>query len=249
MPALYSNTGGARLCGLRLMTRGACLFTLLFLFACLEHGLAGRASAAETGFPGLEIFTDQDLDSIGKGAAGLRFSGQIAPGLAEALERTLLDEGKPRYDRLMLELDSEGGELDATEKAVAVLQKVSGVAKLSTRVMDGKVCASGCIALFMTGKARKASTASMWVFHGACGPHTNVPSIAATSRYLSLLESLGVKPEFTCGLVQEGYVTSPGAFILSGYELFHNYDFGIITELLLNWRPEEPDGTWIVVPR
>jgi len=167
LPACHSDTGGPRLYGLRLMTCGACLFTLLLLFACLDHGLAGRASAAETGFPGLEIFTDQDLDSIGRGAAGLRFSGQIAPGLAEALEKTLLDEGKPRYDRLMLELDSEGGELDATEKAVAVLQKVSGVANLSTRVMDGKVCASGCIALFMTGKVRKASTASVWVFHGA----------------------------------------------------------------------------------
>jgi hypothetical protein len=249
LPSFHSSTGGVRLCGRKLTPLAAGAFTLLLLFACLDHGLAGRASAAETGFPGLEIFTDQDLDSIGKGAAGLRFSGQIAPGLAEALESTLLDEGKPRYDRLMLELDSEGGELDATEKAVAVLQKVSGVARLSTRVMDGKVCASGCIALFMTGKARKASTASMWVFHGACGPHTNVPSIAATSRYLSLLELLGVKPEFTCGLVQDGYVTSPGAFILSGYELFHNYDSGIITELLPNWRPQVPQGVWMVVPR
>ena len=38
------------------------------------------------------------------------------------------------------------------------------------------------------------------------------------------LTDLGVRSEFTCKLVQEGYVTSPGAFILSGYELFHNHE-------------------------
>jgi hypothetical protein len=68
-------------------------------------------------------------------------------------------------------------------------------------------------------------------------------------RYLALLEDLGVKPDFTCKLKQEGYMTSPGAFILSGYELFHNYDSGIITELLPNWRPEAPQGVWRVAPQ
>jgi hypothetical protein len=220
---------------------------LLSPFALVN--LTGPSSGAETEFPGLEIFTHEDQDTIGKDAAGLRFAGQITAALATALEKVLLDNGKPRFARLMLELDSEGGELDAVEKVVAVLQKVQTVATLSTRVMDGKVCASGCVAVFMTGKERKASTASVWVFHGACSLNTNVPSMAATSRYLDLLTNLGVRPEFTCKLVQEGYVTSPGAFILSGYELFHNHDSGIITELLPNWRPEEPRGVWFVVPR
>lgn len=207
------------------------------------------ALAATTGFPGLEIFTHADQDTIGKDAAGLRFAGQITAPLADVLERLLLDDGKPRFARLMLELDSEGGEIDAVEDVVAVLQKVQRAASLSTRVMDGKVCASGCVALFMTGKHRKASSASVWVFHGACSMNTNVPSLAATSRYLTLLTSLGVRSEFTCKLVQDGYVTSPGAFILSGYELFHNHNSGIITELLPNWRPEEPRGVWLVIPR
>lgn len=241
-----SRSGGAAGVGLRLL---ACLLLGLFATSLGELILAGNAHAAETGFPGLEIFTHKDQDNIGKDAAGLRFTGQITPGLANALERVILDDGKPRFTRLMLELDSEGGELDATEQVVTVLQKLRNVATLSTRVMDGKVCASGCVALFMVGTTRKASSASMWVFHGACSLHSNVPSIAATSRYLSLLESLGVKADFTCKLVQEGYVTSPGVFILSGYELFHNHDSGIITELLPNWRPEAPRGVWLVVPR
>lgn len=225
------------------------LFVGLLLCTVVDLGVVGRASAAGTGFPGLEIFTHKDQDNIGKDAAGLRFTGPITPELADAIEKALFDGEKPRYARLMLELDSEGGELGATEKVVTVLQKVRSVATFSTRVMDGKTCASSCVALFMTGAVRKASTASMWVFHGACSLHTNVPSIAATSRYLNLLESLGVKSGFTCKLAQEGYVTSPGAFILSGYELFHNYDSGIITELLPNWRPEAPRGVWMVVPR
>lgn len=235
------SQSGSRRLGFRLLL--ASLYCLAAVHA------AGISFAGTTEFPGLEIFTHQDQDTIGKDAAGLRFTGQITAPLADALETVLLDNGKPRFARLMLELDSEGGELEAVEKVVAVLQKVQAVATLSTRVMDGKTCASGCVALFMTGKERKASTASVWVFHGACSMNTNVPSMAATSRYLDLLTSLGVRSEFTCKLVQEGYVTSPGAFILSGYELFHNHDSGIITELLPNWRPEEPRGVWFVVPR
>lgn len=212
-------------------------------------GSAEHTTAAETGFPGLQIFTHDNQANIAKDTAGLRFSGQITAGLAGALEKQLLEGGKPLFARVILELDSEGGELDATENVVTVLKKVGSLSVLSTRVMDGKICASGCIALFMTGKVRRASTASMWVFHGACKSDSNVPTLAATSRYVALLESLGVKSDFTCKLAQEGYLTSPGAFILSGYELFHNYDAGVITELYPNWRPEPPRDLWLVVPR
>jgi hypothetical protein len=177
---------------------------LAWLYCLAAFHVTDPSFAGTTEFPGLEIFTHQDEDAIGKDAAGLRFTGQITAPLADALEKVLLDNGQPRFARLMLELDSEGGELDAVEKVVAVLQKVQAVATLSTRVMDGKVCASGCVALFMTGKERKASTASVWVCHGACFMHTNVPSMAATSRYLDLLTSLSVRSEFTCKHVQEG---------------------------------------------
>lgn len=222
------------------------------LFAALVSGAIGctqPAPAAETGFPGLQIFTHDDQDGIAKDTVGLRFTGQITAGLAGALEKALFDGARPLFARVILELDSEGGELGATEHAVTVLKKARSLTTLTTRVMDGKICASGCIALFMTGQVRKASTASMWVFHGACKSGTNVPSPVATSRYIALLESLGVKTDFTCKLAKEGYLTSPGAFILSGYELFHNHDAGVITALYPNWRPEQPQDMWMMVPR
>ena len=222
--------------------RLAGLVALLLVLPAAEPRLSDAVFAAETGFPGLEIYTHADQDNIARDFAGLRFTGEIRHGLAEALEAVLFHEGSPRYARTMLELDSEGGDLAATGAAVAILRKLGGVSTLSTRVMDRGICASGCIALYMTGTVRKASTVSMWVFHGACPANSNVPSASATARYLKLLEDQGVKPDFLCNLTKEGYVTSPGAFILSGYELFHNYDSGIITELLPNWRPEAPQG-------
>ena len=225
------------------------MFCLAIVLPLLVSGAAIDAHAAQTGFPGLEIFTHEDQPGIASDAAGLRFEGQIARPLAGEFERLLIADGKPIYKRLMLELNSEGGELEAVKLVAGVLKKVGSMSALSTRVMDGKVCASGCLALFMQGQSRKASTSSVWVFHGACSANTNVPSLAATDQFLDLLVASGVKRDFTCELVQEGYVTSPGAFILSGYELFHNYDAGIITELLPNWRPEEPSGMWMVVPR
>ena len=226
----------------RLARHVACLVTSFLMLAVAELHRAEGAFAAETGFPGLEIYTHADQDNIARDYAGLRLTGEIRHGLAEALEAALFHEGSPRYARTMLELDSEGGDLAATGAAAAILRKLGGVSTLSTRVMDRGICASGCIALYMTGTVRKASTASMWVFHGACPANSNVPSASATARYLKLLEDQGVKPDFLCNLTKEGYVTSPGALILSGYELFHNYDSGIITELLPNWRPEAPQG-------
>ena len=45
-----------------------------------------------------------------------------------------------------------GGALDAVKDAVAVLRDVRSKATLTTRVMGGAVCASGCVALFMQGE-------------------------------------------------------------------------------------------------
>ncbi|MFN4144141.1 hypothetical protein [Aestuariivirga sp.] len=197
---------------------------------------------------GLEVFTRRELSWIAEDAVGLRYRGDIAPPLIDELRRVLL-EGPQRFNHVVLELDSCGGELRYVEQVVALLADIRGRMELTTRVMEGAVCASGCIPVFMQGEKRKASGASVWVFHGARGANTNVPDPAATLDYLELMTASGLSAEFRRSLEAENRIYRPGSFIFSGYEVFEMHRAGIITELLPPWREETPVLPPAPVPR
>ena len=201
-----------------------------------------RIEAQWTGLPksgGLEIFTREEVPWIAADGVGLRYSGPLLPPLADDL-RALLLASPQRFHRVVLELDSNGGELAYVKELVALLQEVRGKMELTTRVMEGAICASGCIPVFMQGKKRKASGASVWVFHGARSTLTNIPNPAATKAYLEILTASGMKAGFLAFLEEDNRIYKPGSLILSGYELYGLYKAGIITELLPAWRDEEP---------
>lgn len=197
---------------------------------------------------GLEVFTRDQLPWMAPDAVGLRYTGHLVAPLAEDLRELLL--AKPqRFNHVVLELDSNGGELSYVKKLVSVLQEVRGRMELTTRVMEGALCASGCIPLFMQGERRKASAASIWVFHGARSAFTNIPDPAATGDYLAMLSASGMDPAFLTVLETDNHIYKPGSLVLSGYELFHVYKAGIITELLPSWRDENPAMPPAQVPR
>lgn len=177
---------------------------------------------------------------IAKDAVGLRFTGPIISPLAEDLGNLLLGP-EPKYQRVLLELDSPGGDLEEVKKVIVILKAVREIAKLNTRVMGGRLCASGCVPIFMQGTIRKASGASVWMFHGAHGANTNVPSPDVTKEFLDLLTNAGVNSDFILLLTDRGYVTEPGKLWLSGYELNYLYDGDIITEVIPPWIPEKPE--------
>lgn len=220
----------------------------MVLSLALSMACPAPAPAQDTGEPRLEVFTRETTPWVAEDAIGLRYAGPLDMKLAKVLSRVLGDSTRPTR-HAVLELDSEGGELAAVAAIVRILKGLGKDVELTTRVMGGATCASGCVAVFMQGQKRKASGASVWVFHGACSAGTNVPSLSATQAYLDLLAESGVDPDFTCKLVQEGYVTRPGAWMISGYELFHIHKSNIITELLPAWQPEEPFGLQLTVPR
>jgi hypothetical protein len=101
----------------------------------------------------------------------------------------------------------------------------------------------------MQGEKRKASGASLWVFHGARSAFTNIPDTAATGDYLAMLSASGMDPAFRAFLETDNRVYRPGSLILSGYELFHFHKAGIITELLPSWRDERPALAPAPIPR
>ena len=188
---------------------------------------------------GLEVFTHETLSWMAEDGVGLRYTGPLRASLAGELRALLL--GVPRrFSHVILELDSDGGNLAHVREIISVLQEVRARMQLTTRVTEGSLCASGCIALFMQGETRKASGSSIWVFHGARGAFTNIPDPTATDDYLSLLTAAGMRPAFRAMLEAGNRIYLPGSFILSGYELFAVHDAGIITELMPVWRAERP---------
>ncbi len=188
---------------------------------------------------GLEVFTREKLSWMAADAIGLRYTGPLRRPLADQLRELLLARPQ-KYNHVVLELDSDGGELSYVKELVTVLQAVRARSELTTRVMEGSLCASGCIPLFMQGARRKASGASIWVFHGACSAFTNIPDVSSTDAYLDLLSSAGMTPEFRASLETDKHIYLPGSLIMSGYELFAVQKAGIITELYPAWRALEP---------
>jgi hypothetical protein len=198
-------------------------------FVQTPGGVRGASAADQADVrplhPGLRLFTNETDPWIAEDAIGLRFSGPLTSPLADDLRRLLLDKQQV-YNHVILELDSPGGELGHVRQVVEVLREVRKRAVLVTRVMGAQVCASGCVAVFMQGARRKASGASVWVFHGACSAGSNIPSKPDTEEFLSLLETSGVNANFLCELRDHRYVSMPGNYFLSGYELFSRLEVG-----------------------
>jgi len=189
---------------------------------------------------GIEASTTADNPSIAADTVVLRLTGKIEPPMATELAALWRDRA-PGHGRLLIDLDSPGGSLVETEAIVAIITAIRTDTRVDTLVRHGALCASACVAIFVQGEDRAAGGASVWLFHGACrDAGSNMPSIALTERYLDILRQAGVAESFLCALAAEGYVTTPGNFWLSGYELHHVHKANVITRLLDPWRPEAP---------
>lgn len=189
--------------------------------------------------PDLTVLTRENNETIAEGLVVVRLEGIIAPPMAHQLDAIWARLG-PTHRRLLIDLDSPGGELHEAETLIKVIAAIRTAAEVDTLVRHDATCASACVAIFLQGTKRHAGGSSTWLFHGACHERTNVPNLGQTDRFLAILRAAGVTTEFLCLLVEEGYVTTPGKLWVSGYELVHVYHANIITDLMEPWRPEPP---------
>ena len=197
---------------------------------------------------GLEVFTREQLPWIAADAVGFRYTGPLQAPFARQLREHLLSSPQ-KYNHVLLELDSDGGSLDEVKEIVSVLREAGSRMELTTRVMEGSLCASGCIPVFLQGRNRKASGSSIWVFHGASSAFSNIPDPQATEEYLDLMAAGGMSQSFRELLETDNRIYRPGSFIFSGYEIFAVHNAGIITELLPSWREQQPVFPAAITPR
>lgn len=199
----------------------------------------GAASAAERVRKFSVFRPSGEGAGLAAGHLRLTYSGPIIAPFAEQLAALWQAEGEA-YSQVELEIDSSGGSLSHAVKVIAVLREIRRTARLVTVVTPGSMCASACVPVYMQGEVRRASTATGWMFHGACGSYTNVPSPVPTRLYASLLAEAGLDAGFLCELEDKGYLSKPGAYWVSGYELYHLHAAGVITEISGGWQPAEP---------
>jgi ATP-dependent protease ClpP protease subunit len=150
----------ARLCAL---ARHAFLAaaTIAALAFALPVASADPASAEEQAPAVLSLEFNQ-----ADGTLEIEWSGLIVAGVADELRASVAKYGTS-LKRVVLFLDSAGGQVDEGDRVIAVLNEIKQGHRLATVVPHGKLCASMCIPIFLQGDDRFAARASLWIFHEA----------------------------------------------------------------------------------
>lgn len=100
------------------------------------------------------------------GRLEIEWSGPIVAGMADDL-RTAVGRYETDLKRVVLFLDSAGGQVEEGDRVIGVLNEIKHRHRLATVVLHGKLCASMCIPIFLQGDDRLAARASLWIFHEA----------------------------------------------------------------------------------
>jgi hypothetical protein len=133
----------------------------------LPFASAGPASAQEQAPAVLSLEFNQ-----ADGILEIEWSGLIVAGVADELRTSVAKYGTA-LKRVVLFLDSAGGQVDEGDRVIAVLNEIKQGHRLATVVPHGKLCASMCIPIFLQGDDRFAARASLWIFHEASQPQAN----------------------------------------------------------------------------
>jgi hypothetical protein len=189
---------------------------------------------------GFKVLTAEDDAMSAQDLVVIEYSGPIVFPMAENL-REIWNEIKKdsRFQRVALRLNSPGGTDLHGLDVINVLREIRATVQLMTVVNEHDLCASMCVPIYLQGDVRYAGPATSWMFHGAAKGLSNIPVREPTLRYFDLFKDRGIDASFTSFLFDNNYVTSPGAYWISGYELAAKSN--IITRLLPNWQPQDPD--------
>ncbi len=106
------------------------------------------------------------------GTLYIDWSGPIVAGMADDL-RAALGKYGTTLNRVVLFLDSAGGQVEEGDRVIEALNEIKLRHQLITVVAHGKLCASMCIPIFLQGEDRLAARASVWIFHEAAQPQAN----------------------------------------------------------------------------
>jgi len=117
---------------------------------------AGPPAGAE---PRVQTFVQDDTLFIG-------YTGEVVPGMAKFIASEFL-KYRGITHRVVLILDSGGGQVGDGKKVIEVLCAIRQTHQLETAVLQGATCASMCVPIYLQGTERHGAASSLWLFHDA----------------------------------------------------------------------------------
>jgi hypothetical protein len=133
----------------------------LSAIAISATGLFGREAQAIPiqPHPLVEVMIDQE------GTLLLSWTGKVVTGMNDFI-RTTYEKHGPTVRRVVLHIDSVGGEVEEGERVIQTLRRIKADGRrLITFVGNGDICASFCVPIFLQGSERVAGLASVWLVH------------------------------------------------------------------------------------
>lgn len=199
-------------------------------YALLAIAAAVAATGAAHAQTRLSESTAYKLERIDDGeVTAIAITGAILPPMAADLAALL--RSVPRDRKVILDLDSAGGELDEGNEIIALVKTARTRRHIDTLVWYGHLCASMCIPIYLQGEKRHAAALSVWMFHPAHRGQNPFPSVAATAAVLGDMVAYGMSREWLEELEKREVFSTPGEFWISGADLYAQ-GAGVITDLL-----------------
>jgi hypothetical protein len=188
------------------------LAALISLFShCVAYGF--------TILPG-DVTSNKVKDANGGPLQLISITGAIAYPMGDTLIE-LISKLEPKVP-VLVKFNSPGGSTEQGLKMIEALKKLRAEGrKVYSSVENGDTCGSMCVPIYMQGQRRYAGEGSLLMFHGATQPiFSNVPDFYKTEEILQIFVEAGINKEWLDARRKEGVFTLPGAYWISGRELF-----------------------------
>jgi hypothetical protein len=146
----------------------ACLAAAVAIAALTPPLAPANAAPAEERTPaGASLHFNEEDSTL-----YIDWSAPILAGMADYL-RTALGKYGTLSHRVVLFLNSAGGQVEEGDRVIQILNEAKQTHRLITQVLEGNLCASMCIPIVLQGDDRFAARASNWIFHEATRPGAN----------------------------------------------------------------------------
>ena len=94
----------------------------------------------------------------------LSWTGPVMAPMANQI-RDAFESRKGQASRFLLRVSSYGGSVAEGERVIEVLRRIKATHELDTTVLQGDVCASMCVFIYIQGQKRYGALTSSWLFH------------------------------------------------------------------------------------
>ena len=135
------------------------------LFGVLALGLSlvgQRAPAGALELPRGELKVS--LSNTRANTMLLSWTGPVMAPMANQI-RDAFESRKGQASRILLRVSSYGGSVAEGERVIEVLRHIKATHELETTVLQGDVCASMCVFIYVQGQKRYGALTSSWLFH------------------------------------------------------------------------------------